>query len=353
MENSTRGRRPARLTPRGLGLVATMALGLLWAAYGIPAARADSSATLVIQTPAQPEGPIGTNVTVAAQGATAGDKYQIAYVAPGGSCGSEMHNLSGATATAGSDGTFLVTFAWPKAAADVGGRYPLCAQDTTHSSPPVQSLQSFRVDADHAPSVSVAPSAPGQGTPATAAYAPGGDVVVTGHTYLPGQQPLVALLLAQKASGPSQLAASGGAQALTLPDGSNTQFSADSSGEFQQHLVLPKSLTPGQYYLYVVTMDGTASTLPSLVASTQFTSASVTPTPTMTATATPVTPTPATPTPSANNGSSSGGGSGKMLAVVGLGGLSALLLVLGVIFLASAATLPRTGAGPQGGPLRR
>lgn len=356
MQNLTRVCRNGRLAARPFVLAVAAVFALLWTLHGAPTARADSGGSLSIQVPAQPEGPVGTNVTVAAQGATAGDKYQIAYVSPGGSCTSGLHTISGATATAASDGSFAVTFAWPNEAAQVGSLYPICAQDTTtNSAQPLQSQQPFRVDVDHAPSVSVSSSAAGQGTPATAPYAGGSDVVVSGRYFVPGQQPLEALLLTQKASGPGQLTASGGAQPLTLPDGTNMQFSADGSGAFQQHLLLPKSLAPGQYFLYVVTMDGTASTLPALAAYAEFTSAGPTPTPTATATATPVTPTAGVvPTPTSNTGSpgSGDGGAGKTIAVVALDGLSAVLLVLGVIFLASAAALPRTGMGQGGGPMR-
>lgn len=350
---STRARRDGRLLKlRPLALAVAAAFALLWAPHGAPPAHADSVGSLSIQAPAQPEGPVGTNVTVAAAGANAGDTYQIAWGAPGGSCDSGLHNILGATATAGGDGSFTVTFAWPKEAAQVGSRYPICARDTTNSGQPLQAQQLFRVDVDHAPSASVSSSAAGQGTPGTAPFAAGSDVVVTGRYFVPGGQPLNALLLTQKAAGASQLTASGGAQALTLPDGANTQFNADSSGGFQQHLLLPKTLAPGHYFLYVVTTDGTASTLPSLVDYAEFTSAGPTPTPTATATATPVTPTVGAVTTPGTTGSTGDGGAGKTVAVVGLGGLSALLLVIGVIFLASAAALPRAGTGPGGGPMR-
>jgi hypothetical protein len=78
-----------------------------------------------------------------------------------------------------------------------------------------------------------------------------------------------------------------------------------------------------------VSSDGSDTTPPSLLAGQQVTVTMPAPTPTAT--------TQTTTTPTATPASSGG----HIAAAVGLGGLSLLLFILGVVFLVSAAALPR------------
>jgi hypothetical protein len=115
-------------------------------------------------------------------------------------------------------------------------------------------------------------------------------------------------------------------------------FSPDANGAFTATVQLPGATDPGTYYLYAVSADGSDSAPPSLAA---FKKISIVerPTPVPTATAK------AHSTATGGTGNNNTGGGGIHIqnptAVLGLGALSIILFVVGVILLASAAGTPR------------
>ncbi len=303
-------------------------------------ASADATPTLTISTPAPngttSEGPVGANITIVGQGFTPTDAIAIGYISVDQGCASGDFPLNPAVAvTAGADGSFTVTFPWPADAQNIGASYYLCASDTTTPGTPVQSAQQFKVDASQAPNITLKPGPGPDGAtpvPGETSFVIGGQVVLTATNYQPGGRPLKALLLKnQYSQQPSDLTDPSVVTLATV--GASTQLTADDSGAVTADLVLPSSLAEGNYWLYLVSSDGSSTIAPSLIAGQQITAQmpAPTPTPSNTPTATPH----ATPTPTGT------GGSKPVAAIVGLGGLSLLFLILGVVFLTSAAALPR------------
>jgi hypothetical protein len=334
----------------GLGLFLLLLLSLAApATAAAPMLRADSTpvttpsvtptttpppSTLTIQTPAAAEGPVGTYVTVAATGLTGGDTYQLGYALMELGCASGEQDLAPKlTAPALADGTLTQTFVWPRYLQSIGTAYFICLKDTTNTTNPnVQSAQQFKVDAAQAPQITLTPGpGPGGSTPTagTTTFVAGGQAMLTGQSFLPGSQPLKALLLKKQYQNPVDLMSSSVVQ-LPPADGT-TMIIADGSGNVTATLVLPSSLANGTYWVYLVSSDGSDKTPPSLLAGQKITvmKPAATPTPTASSTATPH----ATATPSLSPK--------RLAAIVGLGGLSLLLLIFGVVFLVSAAALPR------------
>jgi hypothetical protein len=310
-----------------------------------PSALADSGPVLNILTPApanaQAEGPVTTNITIQAQGATPGDGFHLGYAQKYTGCSAGFTDLSSPplTVQAQGDGTFLTTFGWPVDVNSVGTAFYICAIDTTTSGTTIQSTQTFLVDSAQPPTIAVTPgTGPSSGTPTVApsGFVPSGQINIEGQTFPPAGRTLLALLLKNKARAPTDYAAPV-ATVLTSTDQTTTTFVSGAQGNFTVTVVLPARVAAGRYFIYVITSDGTPSTLPSLVAFQQITILRPAPTPTATRSPT------ATPLP--KGGTSGTGtqpfGTKRIAAILGLGGLSVLLFVLGVIFLASAAALPR------------
>jgi len=344
-------RRASRI---GLGVWAALALAIMLCApaFGLlnvgaaPSAQAAAldSGAISIERPTPvvgvAEGPVGTNLYIKAVGLTAGDTYQLGYATQTATCAGPgaITAIVGATPTpAESNGGFFATFAWPSDAAAVGTSYYICAQDqTTITNPPVASTDLFRVDSAAAPSFQIN-AVDMNGTPlATPApsntlYA-GGFVQITGNNFFPGGKHL----FVQETADPYTAPVYDPQQALKIISGAAL---SDQSGSFNLVVQLPPE--QGALYLNVVSTDGLAaganSILPSLVASQQVTIAPppATPTPTVKATATAAsTPTPA---PAARKGPSAT----RVAAVIGLGSVSVLLFLIGIILLVSAAVSPR------------
>jgi len=328
-------------------LLATAGLGML------PTAHADSSPTLTILVPApaasQAEGPVDTNVTIQAQGLSPNDTFQLGYAQAGngGSCNDGFTEFPGFIVPAQSDGTFLTTIPWPVNINSVGTIYYICAQDTTTLGTTIQSAQTYLVDSAQPPTIAVTPVlGPGNGTPTAAAaspaptpagFVPSGQVNIAGQTFSPSGRTLLAVLLKNKAKAPTDFATPV-ATVLTLTDQATTTFASGDQGNFTVTVLLPARVAPGRYFLYVITSDGTSSAPPSLAAFQQISIVRPLPTPTPTTS-------PPTATPQSHGGNTGSSerplGGKRVAAILGLGGLSVLLFVLGVIFLASAAALPR------------
>jgi hypothetical protein len=321
---------------------AFVALLMLLAAF--PTARADPIPTLTIQTPTPngptSEGPVGTNVTVAGQGFTPTDTVVLGYASADQGCATGEVSLNpSVSGPVGADGSFTLTFPWPAEAPSIGATYFICATDTTPAASgtptpagPVSSTQTYKVDASQPPNITLTPG-PGPGgatpVPGETSFTIGGQIALTAANYQPGGKSLKALLLKKQYSSAADLT---GSSVVTLATAdSSTQLMADTSGTVGATLVLPSSLAEGTYWLYLVSGDGSPAVPPSLIAGQQITVQTPAPTPTPSSTP--------TPTASATPPGSSGGT--PVAAIAGLGALSLLFLILGVVFLASAAALPR------------
>jgi hypothetical protein len=236
-----------------------------------------------------------------------------------------------------SNGAFFAAFAWPPDANVVGTAYVICAQDlTTPTNPPAPSAKPFTVDSAAVPSIQVSAvdrsGAPLATPPPSGALYAGGYAQIVGNNFLPSGESL----LVQETADPFTANLYNPQRALQVVSGSPI---TTASGSFMIVVQLPQE--QGAVYLSVVSADGRTvganSILPSLVASQPVSIAPTpaTPTPTVSATPTPVvTP---TPTPTAPKGPSSA----RVAAIAGLGSVSVLLFLIGIILLVSAAVTSR------------
>lgn len=351
-------RRSLRRVASGIPLVfaLTLALGMLapGAAMAAPLTNADPpSLSLDITQPAPnngvAEGPIAANVAIAGT-ANAGDNIQIGIAAQSDGCTSNgFQQLNGVTATAQSDGSFTASFAWPQIANNVGGRYFVCAQDTSAGNALGASQSLFQVDSSDAPSITVTEvndpntPTPGAGTPTPAppnppdgTYYAGGFVEIKGQNFTPGGIQIQILLTIQQIT-PSTAAS----PQLTIVKGT-AQTRHD--GRFDIVAQLPAGQT-GQFYLSATSSDGTTSVLPTLVGSQSVTIAvAPTPTPAPTATSTPK----ASPTAGSKTGNTSGGiGKGRIAGAIALGLFSAIFFIIGVALLISTSGMGAGGAADR------
>ena len=313
----------------------------------IPVAQADGPKfNIIVPRPADKhtEGPVGANVTVHAEGLTASASYTLGYARADVTCAAgfqpfQIQNQN-ITETASADGKFTATIVWPSDANFVGTTYVICAQDKTQTPAPapIQSDETFRVDAANAPTIDVATAAeatPGAGTPGTpplpaGSFYQGGAVTITGHNFVPGGSTLLIAVFATQLQQPADFQ-SAAQRSLPTVDG-GLKVKSQPSGDISATVGLPSSLTPGSYYLYVLSNDGTDQALPSLVASKQITIAPA-PTPQPTATTAP-TSTPKKGVPPSNGTTP---GLHHLKGVLALAGLSVVLFIIGVVALISAA----------------
>jgi hypothetical protein len=303
-----------------------------------PVAHADSvSLTILVPKPSSntAEGPVGTNLTLSGQGATAGHDYQLSYALtiPGCPTGGPL-----GTATADADGKFTATVEWPDAASAVGATYVICYKDKSAGPILAQaSDQKFKVDAASPPSITLAPppsSTPDTGNPPDT-YPAGGPVQISGKNYFSNNTQLLAFVTLNQNFAPVDLQPG---KALKRVDTNNTGISADANGSFTVTVKLPA--ISGNFFLQVVSNDGSGKYLPALIATQSIKiGQAATPTPTIGPTVTPTVG--STPTP--NNGSGSGNtvNAAGLVGVLGLGGLSILLFILGVYLLTSTGATHR------------
>jgi len=339
-----RGR--ARMGALRVALLALLGLWLGGAAVTAPRAYADDkkpSLHIVMPIPAGKgstvEGPVGTNVSVRGEGLTANADYQIGYARADFGCQTGMRSFDGVSpASAQQDGTLTATVTWPDSLNSIGSTYVICAQNASQlGEPVVQSDEPFRVDsADHTQFTlkAVTTSATDR---ATATPQPDGtfflgqQVAITGKNFLPAGSKLVAYLVTEQGSCPSDLMPP---KSTPLTTSAAITSQNDGNGGVTATVTLPDNIPTGAYLIYLVSDNGTQTILPALVASQPITitpapqpTATVAPRPTATATAT-------TKTTSSNQ---------PIGAIVGLGGLSVVLFIVGVALLASAAAMSRSG----------
>jgi hypothetical protein len=321
-----------------IGTVA--ALGCLSGSlFGSPVARADSLGTINILVPNPQgnavQGPVGTNVTISGSGMNANDAYQIGYASQDIGCSSGFQAFSGLSANTDSNGNFQsLTFSWPSTVANVGTVYYICAQDASSSQ--AQSQATFTVAAAQPPAITlteVASSSAGGGAQGPTGFYPGGKVQIDGTSFLPGGVPLQVFLTTGQIQQQSDLNS-----AVLLSPVNGQGATSQSDGTVSITVKIPRSQSVGNYFIYVVSSDSQQGILPSLSAAAPITLGNApAPTPTVTPAPTPTPKVQPTPPPP------SGPGVGKDITLFGLGGLSLVLLILGVYLLASASALPRQG----------
>jgi hypothetical protein len=302
-----------------------------------PVAHADSVSLAILVPKTQSntaEGPIGTNLTLSGQGATAGHDYQLSYALtiPGCPTGGPL-----GTATADANGKFTTTVEWPDTASAVGATYVICYKDKSAGPALAQaSDQKFKVDAGSPPSITLAPppsSTPNTGNPPT--YPAGGPVQISGKNYFSNHMQLLAFVTLNQNFAPGDLQLG---NALKRVDTGNTGFNADANGTFTVQVKLPTFT--GNFFLHVVSNDGTGKYLPALIATQPITiGQAATPTPTVGPTVTPTVG--VTPTPDNGGGSNSSVNAAGLVGVLSLGGLSVLLFILGVYLLTSTGATHR------------
>jgi hypothetical protein len=339
----------ARVPVLLVGLVLWAGLLLSTAAHVTPVAYADTSkpsVTIVFPAPASngvATGPVGTNVTIQAAGLSATDKYVLGYATQSPGCAGGFQATTDTPFGINADGTYSTTFSWPATAKDIGASYVVCMQDSsqaTNPPPPIQSGQTFVVAGASAPAVNlkhVSQPTPGPGTPTpvpqpNTRFYSDEQIVVSGTSFYTSGANVAVYLTSQPIKVKTDLV-----NALQQVSGTGS-FSPDANGAFTATVQLPGATDPGTYYLYAVSADGSDSAPPSLAA---FKKISIVerPTPVPTATAK------AHSTATGGTGNNNTGGGGIHIqnptAVLGLGALSIILFVVGVILLASAAGTPR------------
>jgi hypothetical protein len=326
-----------------LALIATLAvLAMLpTALLHVHTAQAAGSLNIVAPAPnstGTATGPVGTNVTISGTGFTPSEALQLGAATSDVACAAGFQAITGLSVNADASGNIATTFPWPTTLNSVGGQYYICAQDaSTTPATLVQSTGTFLVAGGSPPAITTKPVA-GQGTPTvpTNEYYPGSTVEIDGSNFLPQGTAVLVYLTTSQITKPSDLS---NAVALTPVNGQ--QITSDGSGQVMVTVQIPSARPAGIYYLYLVSTDGQAGTqLPSLVAGSSQITVVVVPTqPPATATV------PAQPSPSGNGNNTNPTelNTGKVVAVVGLGGLSVILFIIGVMLLASAAALPQQG----------
>jgi hypothetical protein len=210
-------------------------------------------------------------------------------------------------------------------------------QDSSQTaSPPIQSDQTFVLAGASAPAVTlkhVSQPTPEPGTPTpvpqpNTRFYSDEQIVVSGTSFYTAGANVAVYLTRQPIKVKTDLV-----NPLQATAGS---FSPDAGGAFTATVQLAGATDPGTYYLYAVSADGSDSAPPSLAAFKKISIAErPTPVPTATAKAHP------TATGSTGHNTTGGGSIHNPMAVLGLGALSIVLFVVGVILLASAAGTPR------------
>ena len=292
------GKTPSRNRRIRAGLGITLAALMAIAVLAVPAIVFASGAGPGV-TVSPDSGSVGTHVTVSGSHFKAGDKIVVGF--SNGDCSSGVTNISGASGTVGSDGTFVIPFVWPNTPK---GSYSVCAVDQTNGNT-YQSSNPFQVLSTDPPTITI--SGPVQA---------GQPVQVSGKNFLPG---------------------GGTVEVLYGPDGSNgcanSQGTADvgSDGTFTFTFNAPFTSSNENIVVTAVEPQGSCGQSPVLQASANVqvtAAAAATPTPAATAT---------TAAPTATPGNGTGlivwPPSGPWTVVYCLIGLLALLLLLLLLLL--------------------
>lgn len=208
------------------------------------------------------------------------------------------------------DGTFQVDTTWPNNAATATTPYYVCATAGASGSLGGLSATSFTVAQPVA--LQVTPQSP-------TTISPGSQVTISGTNWLPPQALTVAIVPP-------------GAAGVVVSD----HATPDANGNFSIMLTVPSTTAAGTYSVSVIA-DG-EPTMKATLANAVTVSAS--PTPTATATAAPSPTATTAPTPTATTTPSappptSGGGGGMTILIFALGGIGAVLIIVGIVLFAA------------------
>ena len=211
------------------------------------------------------------------------------------------------------DGTFQIDPKWPNSAAIATTTYYICAISSDPTGAHAISTTSFTVA--QAVAITITPQS---STP----VAPGGQVTIAGSNWLPPQAMTVSIV------SPSQ------ATAIV-----SDHVTSDAQGNFSIALTIPSTAPAGTYSVSVIADNEPTMKLtqPNAVVVASAATPTPTPAPSPTATATAqatVTPTPS-PATGGNNGGGGGGGSGMTILIFALGGIGAILIIVGIVIFAT------------------
>jgi hypothetical protein len=319
------------------------------------AASADQTAKLHIVRPTN-GGPVGATVVVELQSAPASQQFTLGYAPDPAGCAAGATPIAGApTLVTAADGIGKQSFTWPSDASQAGTSYDVCATDQADSTIVLQSDNQFQVLGGSAPSITIVPVAsptvtpggtpqpsPGPSPTPTGSPPPGGiytvdqQVQIQGQNFLPPGTKLGIFIGGTPTVGPDS-------RRLPLVDTPDNTVTSDDQGAFSVIVTLSAPDTVlGLRYLHAATLDGTARFPPTLDGAQEiYLSPVATPTPLPSPTAT-IAPPAQTPTPTTTGSPQVA----RTLGIAGLGGLSIVLLMTGVLLLVSARSGSVPGAPP-------
>jgi hypothetical protein len=271
---------------------------------------AGGTITLTMPNNAALLGHVGTQIQIAGAGLTPATAYNLYTTTNNDPAACSAQNVAqmasfttNPTVTTNVTGAFQLTTTWPGNAANATTAYFVCAVPPNGilnaGGAGTLSTQSFTV----AQSVTLAVSAQ--------TVQPGGNITVSGTGWVPPQAISVSII-----------GSSGTLANQTVPGNQVTP----TQGSFSVQFALPASTAPGSYTVKAFAVNEQTQ---AMQATQQFTVAQqATATPTQQATNTPTQQ--ATSTPVTHTTGNGGGGGGMNILIFGLGGLGAVLVIIGI-----------------------
>ena len=302
-----------------------------------PGVARAASPTITILSPTSASGPVETHMQLSGAGWKSGANVQLYYSQPANNqpCGdpntaqsqASAHPFGNGLINVQSNGSWTVQATqWPDNTGT--GQFYICGFDVTSPTQVVASNKQFNVLSNTPPSL----DAPQPAFPNI-----GDQVQISGHGFLPGNQP-VDLWLTQTPNNPTQGASLG-------------TVTSDGTGSFTQQVTLPTNLS-GNLNIVAQSRTSVNGAPAPLVASVDVTVGATASTPTATPTGS-ATPDPtatvrATATPaSAGTGGSSGSSAGKTILAFLLVLLTLVILaIFGVLIWYFLGIRPPAGAAP-------
>ena len=272
---------------------------------------AGGSITLTMPNNAALLGHVGTQIQIAGAGLTPATTYNLYTTTSNDAAACSAQNAAqmasfttNPTITTDTAGAFQLTTKWPDNAANATTPYYVCAVPSNGSPTPAGTLstQPFTV----AQPVTLAAS------PQT--VQPGGTITVSGTGWVPPQDISVSII--------------GNNGTVTNQTVQGNQVTP-TQGSFSVQIALPASIGPGSYTVKAFAVNEQTTTMTATLPNA-FTVAQqqATVTPTQQATNTPTQQ--ATPNPTNHTTNNGGGGGGMNILIFGLGGLGAVLVIIGI-----------------------